>query len=303
VYPPQDVTFSMSGASVQFTVEDPASGEPFAATFPDLNLFGDTLAITLADYNSSDYMMISEIEIFGDPNFAPCPADVNNDGMVDVLDLLAVLAAWGAAGGPEDINGDGIVDVLDLLALLGAWGPCAGGPPSGACCFYPSGDCYEMLEAYCIAAGGDWQGGGTDCATTVCPSAATGETIGDALPIPALPYSTDGDTSTFADDYDEVCPYANSTSSDVVYAYTPLGNQTVDITLCSDSGYDTKLYVYEDNYTPGSPFACNDDSCTTPGGQQFVSELLGLSFISGNTYFIVVDGYAGQNGYYTLDVN
>jgi hypothetical protein len=54
-----------------------------------------------------------------------CPADVNGDGAVDVLDLLAVLAAWGAAGGPEDINGDGIVDVLDLLDLLAAWGPCA----------------------------------------------------------------------------------------------------------------------------------------------------------------------------------
>jgi hypothetical protein len=54
----------------------------------------------------------------------PCPPDVNGDGIVDVLDLLNVLAAWGAVGGPEDINGDGIVDVLDLLELLGAWGPC-----------------------------------------------------------------------------------------------------------------------------------------------------------------------------------
>jgi len=55
-----------------------------------------------------------------------CPADVTGDGVVDVLDLLAVLAAWGASGGglPEDITGDGIVDVLDLLEVLGAWGPC-----------------------------------------------------------------------------------------------------------------------------------------------------------------------------------
>ena len=55
---------------------------------------------------------------------APCPADVNGDGVVDVLDLLALLAAWGNPGGPEDINGDGIVDVLDLLELLASWGPC-----------------------------------------------------------------------------------------------------------------------------------------------------------------------------------
>jgi hypothetical protein len=54
----------------------------------------------------------------------PCPADINGDGFVDVLDLLDLLAAWGAAGGPADINGDGIVDVVDLLLLLSAWGPC-----------------------------------------------------------------------------------------------------------------------------------------------------------------------------------
>ena len=52
-----------------------------------------------------------------------CPADVTGDGIVDVLDLLDVLAGWGGSG-PADVNGDGIVDVLDLLDVLGAWGPC-----------------------------------------------------------------------------------------------------------------------------------------------------------------------------------
>ena len=68
--------------------------------------------------------LATDIEVFEEAGPDPCPADINGDNVVDVLDLLAVLAAWGAAGGPEDINGDGIVDVLDLLALLGAWGPC-----------------------------------------------------------------------------------------------------------------------------------------------------------------------------------
>ncbi len=59
-----------------------------------------------------------------------CPADITGpdsapDGVVNVLDLLAVLSAWGQTGDvPEDINGDSIVDVLDLLAVLSAWGPC-----------------------------------------------------------------------------------------------------------------------------------------------------------------------------------
>ena len=55
----------------------------------------------------------------------PCQQDVTGDGLVDVLDLLAVLAAWGTPGGDgEDITGDGLVDVLDLLELLAHWGPC-----------------------------------------------------------------------------------------------------------------------------------------------------------------------------------
>ena len=37
---------------------------------------------------------------------------------------LAVLAAWGAAGGPEDLDGSGVVDFGDILFVLGAWGLC-----------------------------------------------------------------------------------------------------------------------------------------------------------------------------------
>ncbi len=55
-----------------------------------------------------------------------CPADINNDGQVNVTDLLAVIGAWGACTGcSADINNDGQVNVTDLLAVIGAWGPCA----------------------------------------------------------------------------------------------------------------------------------------------------------------------------------
>lgn len=49
-------------------------------------------------------------------------ADINGDGLVDVEDLLQLLAAWGSIGGPADVNGDGVVDVEDLLLVLAAWG-------------------------------------------------------------------------------------------------------------------------------------------------------------------------------------
>ena len=54
-----------------------------------------------------------------------CPADVDGSGTVNILDLLAVIAAWGSAqGGAADVNDDGTVDILDLLALVGQWGSC-----------------------------------------------------------------------------------------------------------------------------------------------------------------------------------
>ena len=55
-----------------------------------------------------------------------CPADLDGDGTVGILDLLALLAAWGTnPGGPPDFDGDGTVGILDLLTLLAKWGPCA----------------------------------------------------------------------------------------------------------------------------------------------------------------------------------
>ena len=57
-----------------------------------------------------------------------CAADINGDEVVNVQDLLLVVAAFGNAGGPEDINGDGIVNVQDLLLVIATWGPCPSAP-------------------------------------------------------------------------------------------------------------------------------------------------------------------------------
>ncbi|MCH8151182.1 MAG: VCBS repeat-containing protein [Planctomycetes bacterium] len=53
--------------------------------------------------------------------------DLNGDGTVGILDLLALLAAWGPnRGHPADFDGDGTVGILDLLALLANWGEAGG---------------------------------------------------------------------------------------------------------------------------------------------------------------------------------
>jgi hypothetical protein len=63
------------------------------------------------------------------PTEPDCPADLNDDGVVDGNDLGLLLAAWGPCQGsgpcPADLNGDGNVDGNDLGLLLAAWGACA----------------------------------------------------------------------------------------------------------------------------------------------------------------------------------
>ena len=54
------------------------------------------------------------------------PADIDNNCVVDVQDLFALLPCFGQAGDPPcnlaDINHDGTVNVLDLIVLLLNWG-------------------------------------------------------------------------------------------------------------------------------------------------------------------------------------
>ena len=47
-----------------------------------------------------------------------CPADLNNDGVVEVEDLQILLDVFGDAEPAADVNNDGVVNVLDLIDLL-----------------------------------------------------------------------------------------------------------------------------------------------------------------------------------------
>jgi hypothetical protein len=48
--------------------------------------------------------------------------DVNGDCLVNVADLLAVIASWGPCGGcSADVNNDGVVNVTDLLLVIQNW--------------------------------------------------------------------------------------------------------------------------------------------------------------------------------------
>lgn len=53
---------------------------------------------------------------------APRPGDLNNDGLVNVADLLRVITDWGLVHSSSDMNGNGLVDVGDLIIVIVNWG-------------------------------------------------------------------------------------------------------------------------------------------------------------------------------------
>ncbi len=104
------------------------------------------------------------------------------------------------------------------------------------------------------------------------------------------PYT--GTTAGYNHDYDEACPYTNSNSPDIVYRFTTAESGNYFFDLC-DSGYDTKIYLYDDNVEAEG---CNDDAC--PGYRSYL-EILDLEE---GIHYIVIDGYGGDAGEYSLTI-
>jgi hypothetical protein len=120
-----------------------------------------------------------------------------------------------------------------------------------------------------------------------------GDNFGTATVISALPYSDAGTTAGYAHDYDPSCVYTGGISPDVVYSYAPAGGGTMTVSLCGSS-FDTGIAVYRND--AGTMVACNDDYC---GVQSQVDD---VPIAAGNTYYLVVTGYNGYSGAYTINV-
>ncbi len=58
--------------------------------------------------------------------FVPCPWDCGDfDGIVGIVDFLAILAQWGQVGTQCDMGfGAPAVGIDEFLGLLANWGPC-----------------------------------------------------------------------------------------------------------------------------------------------------------------------------------
>lgn len=114
-----------------------------------------------------------------------------------------------------------------------------------------------------------------------------------------LPFQTSATTFGATNDSNPGTPCLRSAQSgsgpDVVYQFTPASGQNYDFTVIPVANYDVSLYVVTNcvNAT-----GCRGIDLVGGGG----SETLRRNLSAGTTYFIVVDGFQGDFGDFTLTV-
>ena len=147
---------------------------------------------------------------------------------------------------------------------------------------------------------------GTACDPTgTCSAEGTGESCLQPFVIPSLPFEATGDTTGASKLYAfgmGACPGADGAagdgSSDHVYMFTPLKSGNVEFVL--DSDFDSAIYLVSD-------CGAIDATCIQGAeeGGTWLDETMVAYLAAGETYFLIVDGYANFtniDGGYTLTV-
>ena len=96
-----------------------------------------------------------------------------------------------------------------------------------------------------------------------------------------------------------------SINQDVWYTYTPDFTGTVQWTNCEDSGFDSRMGVYQPGSAcpplPEDLLGCNDDGASCPAGT-FRSEMF-FDVVAGETYLLRLGGYSsGDSGIGAFDL-
>src|SRR5213593_3479348 len=97
---------------------------------------------------------------------------------------------------------------------------------------------------------------------------------------------------------------SSGTAPEQVFQWTPTVSGTATIQTCgAGTTFDTVLYLRSGACASGPEVAagCNDDACTNATGLNRASRLT-PSVTAGQTYYIVVDGYGGAQGTFSLTV-
>lgn len=128
-----------------------------------------------------------------------------------------------------------------------------------------------------------------------------GSNSATATLIASNPYVDSGNTTGKGDDaLLGACGSGGSdTAEDAWYRLQLTGPAILEMWItCGAGGYDTRLAVFDSTLTL---VACNDDdpACGSPYYRSRISNLA----VGPGRYYVVVDGYSGQEGPYTLNVS
>ena len=113
-------TYWYSSSSFNLNLTSAAFSDPDMGRLMVVGYKSGTSSLTLTNEGSSAVHLNLMIET---PE-TPCPGDYDDDGVVSVDDVLALLARFGLPSASHDLDGDGLITVNDILMLIDHYGVC-----------------------------------------------------------------------------------------------------------------------------------------------------------------------------------
>jgi hypothetical protein len=125
---PSQLAYGPANTTADPLFADPDAGNYHLTEFSPVIDEGDPAFVATPDETDidGDPRVIGDRVDMGADEFRRA-ADLDGDGIVGIVDFLALLAGWGPCPGPPapcpaDLDGDGAVGIVDLLLLLADWG-------------------------------------------------------------------------------------------------------------------------------------------------------------------------------------
>ena len=161
------------------------------------------------------------------------------------------------------------------------------------------------MSADCSELGGGFQGEGTNCKTTDCPVAGTGDECSSPLIASngqnafetntATPSGNEPDESQCQGTY---LDWGNS--ADIWFLYVAPSSGSVHFTTCDGNSFDTSMALYKGSCD--NQVACNGDSDGETGCQAYYSAI-DYDVENGETYYVRIGGWQGATGEGTLTID
>ena len=127
----------LEGISVTFDVTAGGGTLSVTSTITDENgraqstlTLGPNLGTNTVEVSATGIEVTAIFNAIANSESPLIPADVNDDGSVNILDLVSVASEFGSEK-PKlaaDVNGDGIINILDLILVAGMFEGAAAGP-------------------------------------------------------------------------------------------------------------------------------------------------------------------------------